>query len=64
MTGFIEWLQGKKTYIVLVVGFVFNLGMLQGWWAADNAIWASINTLLLTLLGITFRAAVSKSGPE
>ena len=62
MAGFVEWLQGKKSYILLVVAFVFNLGILSGWWLVDNPTWALIDTILLTLLGASFRAAISKSG--
>jgi hypothetical protein len=62
MTGFIEWLKGKKSYILLVVAFVFNLGLLQGWWTADSSTWQAIDTLILALLGVSFRAAIQKSG--
>jgi hypothetical protein len=63
MSTVIEWLQGKKSYIVLVLAFVFNFGQLMGWWGADNQVWAAIDTLFATLLGFTFRAAIAKSGP-
>ena len=63
MSGFMEWLQGKKSYILLIVGFIFNLGVISGWWAMESEIWALIDSLLLTLLGMSFRAAIKKSGP-
>jgi uncharacterized membrane protein YkgB len=64
MQSVIDWLSGKKSYIILIVGFIFNLGVITGWWATDNATWGSIDTLLVTLLGLSFRAAITKSGPE
>jgi hypothetical protein len=64
MQPIIDWLQGKKSYIVLILGFIFNLGQLIGWWTADNQMWAALNTILVTLLGISFRAAITKSGPQ
>jgi len=45
----IEWLQGYKTYIVFVLGVIFNLGVLVGWWAVDSEIWTLINSILAFL---------------
>jgi hypothetical protein len=64
MQNIIDWLKGKKSYIVLVVGFVFNFGQLMGWWTVDNAVWASIDSLFAMLLGVTFRAAIAKAEPK
>lgn len=31
-----EWLRGKKTYIMILVGAVDQIGALQGWWESDK----------------------------
>lgn len=64
MQKVIDYLSGKKTYILLFVALVFNFGVLQNWWATDNAAWQSVDTLLTALLGASFRAAITKSNPE
>jgi hypothetical protein len=64
MQKIIDFLSGKKTYIILIITVLFNLGVLQGWWAADNATWASIDALLVGLLGGSVRAAITKSTPK
>lgn len=63
MQAVLDFLNGKKSYILLIIAFVFNLGQLTGWWTADNQVWASIDALLAALLGASFRAAIQKSGP-
>ena len=58
----IEWLQGKKTYIVLVVAFVFNVGVAAGWWALESELWSVINAIL-GFLGLgALKSAVKKTG--
>ena len=64
MSNLINWLSGKKSYLLLAIGLVFNLGVISGWWATDNATWGSIDALLLALLGGSFRAAITKSSPQ
>uniref|UniRef100_A0A6H2A4D6 Uncharacterized protein n=1 Tax=viral metagenome TaxID=1070528 RepID=A0A6H2A4D6_9ZZZZ len=64
MQKIIDFLSGKKSYILLFIGVVFNLGVLQGWWAVDNTTWVSIDTLLVALLGGSYRAAITKSSPN
>ena len=54
--GWLEWLQGKKTYIVLIVAFVFNVGITAGWWTPDSQVWELINTIL-AFLGLTAATA-------
>lgn len=51
MNGLLAWLEGKKTYILMVLAFVFNIGVTAGWWAVDNQVWDLIN-LILGFLGI------------
>jgi len=64
MQSVIDFLSGKKSYILLAIGLVFNLGVISGWWTVDNSTWASIDAFLLALLGGSFRAAITKSNPE
>jgi hypothetical protein len=64
MQSVLDFLSGKKSYILLFIGVIFNLGVISGWWATDNATWASIDTLLAGLLGASFRAGITKSNPE
>lgn len=45
----LEFLQGKKTYIITIVAFVFNLGCLAGWWVETSTVWGFINSLFLFL---------------
>jgi len=64
MQSIINFLSGKKSYILLIIAFVFNFGVLNSWWATDNATWQSVDTLLVALLGGSFRAAITKSSPN
>ena len=45
----LEWLQGKKTYIIIIIGALFNVGIAAGWWSMDSPIWELINTILVFL---------------
>lgn len=38
MKAVIEWLKGKKTYIVAVASAVYTLGIQFGWWQHSVAI--------------------------
>ena len=51
MSGIIEWLQGKKTSIILILAFVFNAGVMAGWWTPESQLWSIIN-IVLGFLGI------------
>jgi len=64
MQKVLDFLSGKKSYLLLLIAVIFNVGILQGWWASDNATWQSIDTLLVALLGGSFRAAITKSSPK
>lgn len=46
MQAIIEKLQGYKTYIIMVLAFVFNIGITAGWWTLDNQVWDLINVIL------------------
>ena len=64
MQPILDWLKGKKSYILMVAAFVFNLGVLSGWWTLESSIWQTIDAILGLLLGTSFRAAITKSGPQ
>ena len=44
--GIIQWLQGKKTFIVLIVAFIFNIGVAAGLWTPESEVWNIINAIL------------------
>ena len=44
--GWLEWLQGKKTYIIFILATVFNAGVLFGWWPVESQLWSIINAIL------------------
>lgn len=50
----IEWLKGKKTYIMIAVVALDELGATQGWWAADHL----REVIELALGGAAARAAL------
>lgn len=47
--GIIEWLQGKKTYILIIVGAIFNIGVAAGLWTPESGWWEIINSILIFL---------------
>lgn len=55
----LDWLNGKKTYLMAVVYGLDAMGSQLGWWAADSA--RSIIEQVLTI--VFLRAGVTKSGP-
>jgi len=64
MQAIIDFLSGKKTYIVAILFAVFNFGASIGWWTLDDATWKAVD-ILLGSLGFAFlRAGVSKSSPQ
>ena len=57
-------LQGWKTYIVIVVGAVFNIGVAAGWWTVDSQLWELIN-YILGFLGIgAVRSGIKSEGKK
>ena len=64
MQDIMSWLDGKKTYIVIVVTAVFNIGVAAGWWPVDGAVYQIINAILIALGIGALRAGVTKSGPQ
>ena len=44
--GWIEWLQGYKTYIIFFLATIFNAGILFGWWTAEAEMWTLVNAIL------------------
>ena len=66
MSGFIAWLQGKKTYILVILGVA---ALLVQWVSGDISFLQFVQSdqfvELLALLGIgALRAGVTKSGPN
>jgi uncharacterized membrane protein len=60
----LNWLQGKKTYIIVILAAVFNIGVVFGFWTVDSTVWSFINSIL-GFLGLgTLRAGVTKSAPN
>lgn len=59
--NWLDWLQGKKTYIIVILAAVFNIGVVFGFWTVDSGVWTFINSIL-GFLGLgTLRAGVTKS---
>ena len=59
MGAILKFLEGKKTYIVMVLMFVNAGGIAVGWWTLEQA--AIVDAFLLPL-GLGFlRAGVNKS---
>jgi uncharacterized membrane protein len=44
--GWLTWLQGKKTYIIVILAAVFNIGVVFGIWTVDSQVWTFINSIL------------------
>jgi hypothetical protein len=63
MAAVLEWLNGKKSYIIAIVGGVFQILVSIG--VIDvTAEWVGIaDALFLALFGVALRAGVAKSGP-
>ena len=55
----LDFLAGKKTYIVVIVGAVLNVAVAFGWVTPDNL--EAINAVLVALGLGALRAGVSKS---
>jgi hypothetical protein len=64
MAAVLEWLNGKKSYIIAIVGGVFQILVTIG--VIDvNAEWVGVaDALFLALFGVALRAGVKKSGPQ
>lgn len=63
MQAILDFLNGKKTYIVAILLAVFDVGVAFGWWTFDSAVIQAVNALLAAF-GLGFlRAGVTKSGP-
>lgn len=62
MQGIIDYLSGKKTYIVAILLAVYNVGIAFAWWTPDNTYITLVNTILATF-GLGFlRAGIAKNG--
>ena len=58
MTNVVEWLQGKKAYIIAFATIVYAV-VIVGW---QNGDWEQATNLILGALGLsTLRAGITKS---
>jgi len=64
MQAILEFLQGKKTYIVVIVGAIVNVLITLEVIPADGTVVQFINFIFLALFGAALRAGVTKSGPQ
>jgi len=55
-----NWLSGKKTYILAVLGFVYAGGIQQGWWT-DQPI---IDGFLLSGTAASIRHSISTTAQQ
>lgn len=62
MDAILEWLKGKKTYIIVIVGAIVNALIALGYIPADGTIVQLIDIIFLALFGVALRAGVTKSG--
>lgn len=62
MEKVMEWLKGKKTYIVVIVGALIDVLIALGVIPADGTVVQIINVVFLALFGAALRAGVTKSG--
>jgi hypothetical protein len=58
MKAITDFLVGKKTYIVLAVALIFNLGVALGFWPVDNQTWGVVDSILIFLGLGTVRAGM------
>jgi len=61
MKKVLNFLSGKKTYIIAVVIAALNIAVAYGWITPDHL--ATINIVLAALGVSALRASVTKSGP-
>jgi hypothetical protein len=62
MQKILEFLSGKKSYIIAFLFAIWNFGVETQLWTVDNQIWSIVN-YILGALGFAFlRAGVKKAG--
>lgn len=59
MSGIINWLKGKKTYLISGVTMLVGLLQLNGFVTDKGAQW--ITTMILGLLGLSIRAGINNA---
>ena len=59
MTNIIQWLKGKKTYIVGVLAAIINILLAFGIITLTNNQIFGIDGLFIALFGISFRSALN-----
>ena len=60
MQKVIEYLQGKKSYILIVIGATVNLLQVFGVTTLTTEQLTAINTLLFALFGVSIKAGVNR----
>ena len=61
MNAIMQWLDGKRTYITIILAAIFNIGVAAGWWTPENDLVNAIN-MIFASFGIGFlRKGVSKA---
>lgn len=59
-----DWLDGKRTYITILLAAVFNVGVAAGWWTPDNELLTALN-MVFAAFGLGFlRAGVNKASKK
>lgn len=58
MSKLFNWFANNKTYTIIILAIIFNLGTAFGIWTLDNQIWAELDVLLGFAGMITFRNAL------
>ena len=56
MDKFVDFLNGKKTYIGILAGAIYSILISSGAVENSETVW----TLILTWTGVSFRAALNK----
>jgi len=58
--NFIIWLQGKKTYFVMLFTAIYTLTKAFGWITTTPEQDVAVYTLFACLFGVTLRASITK----
>lgn len=64
MQGIIEWLSGRKTYFIVIVGAIVDVLITLGVIPLEGTVVQIINVIFLALFGAALRAGVTKSNPN
>ncbi len=62
MNAIIKWLDGKKSILGTIVLAVLGILAAAGTISLDSQTWQIVIVIVTALTGISFRAAIAKSG--